>query len=84
MSSGLHSKLSESHHFKGKGDTVNYRVVTAFAAAAVLLVLAGTASAEGTFEGRKKCYNCHKSEGKSWKKSLRITSYNVCYTKLLR
>jgi len=49
---------------------VNYRVVTAFAAAAVLLVLAGTASAEGTFEGRKKCYNCHKSEGLSWKKSL--------------
>jgi hypothetical protein len=49
---------------------VNYRVVSAFAAAAVFLVLAGTASAEGTFEGRKKCYNCHKSQGESWDKTL--------------
>jgi hypothetical protein len=44
-------------------------MVHIFAAAAVLLVMAGTASAEGTFEGRKKCYNCHKSEGESWDKT---------------
>ncbi len=45
------------------------RILFAFAAAAVFLAVAGTASAEGTFEGRKKCYNCHKGEGESWDKT---------------
>jgi hypothetical protein len=44
--------------------------VFAFVAAAVFLAVAGTASAQGTFEGRKKCYNCHKSQVESWEKTL--------------
>ncbi len=46
------------------------RIVFAFVAATVFLAVAGTASAQGTFEGRKKCYNCHKSQGESWDKTL--------------
>lgn len=49
---------------------MNQRMVFAFVAAAVFLAVAGTASAQGTFEGRKKCYNCHKSQGESWDKTL--------------
>ena len=50
---------------------MNIRVVSALAATAVFLVLAGTATADDfMFEGRKKCYNCHKSEGESWDKTL--------------
>lgn len=48
---------------------MNYRVVSALAAVAVFFVLAGVASAEGMYEGRKKCYNCHKGQGESWDKT---------------
>lgn len=46
------------------------RTLYSIAAIVVFLVMAGTVSAEGTFEGRKKCYNCHKSQGVSWEKTL--------------
>ncbi len=42
----------------------------ALAATALFAVLVGTAAAESSFEGRKKCYNCHKGEGESWDKTL--------------
>ena len=49
---------------------MNHPMTIALAATALFAVLVGTASAEGTFEGRKKCYNCHKGEGESWDKTL--------------
>ena len=49
---------------------MNYRILSGLAAAAVFLIVAGTASADGTFEGRKKCFNCHKGEGEAWEKTL--------------
>lgn len=48
---------------------MNHPMMHAFAAAALFSILAGTAAAEGIFEGRKKCYNCHKSNGESWDKT---------------
>jgi len=50
---------------------VNYLTKHAVLAVAALFVfLAGTAMAEDFgFEGRKKCYNCHKSQGESWDKT---------------
>ncbi|MEK7269085.1 MAG: cytochrome c-550 CycA [Nitrospirota bacterium] len=38
----------------------------ALAAAAVFVILAGSAAAEPAFEGRKKCSSCHKSQADSW------------------
>ncbi len=49
---------------------MNYRILCGLAATAVFLVMAGTASADGMFEGRKKCFNCHKGEGEAWEKTL--------------
>ncbi|MBS0155428.1 MAG: cytochrome c family protein [Nitrospira sp.] len=49
---------------------MNYRILCGLAATAVFLIMAGTASADGTFEGRKKCFNCHKGEGEAWEKTL--------------
>ncbi len=49
---------------------MNHPMTIALAATALFAVLVGTAAAEGTFEGRKKCYNCHKGEGESWDKTL--------------
>ena len=49
---------------------MNHPILHAMAIATVCLVWAGTASAEPTFEGRKKCYNCHKSQGESWDNTL--------------
>ena len=49
---------------------MNYRILSGLAAAAVFLIMAGAASADGTFEGRKKCFNCHKGEGEAWEKTL--------------
>jgi len=45
-----------------KGGSVNHRIAFVLAAAVVFLTVAGTASAETPFEGRKKCSSCHKSE----------------------
>jgi hypothetical protein len=44
---------------------MNHPILHTVVATAVLLVLTGTASAEPMFEGRKKCYNCYKSQGES-------------------
>ncbi|HKX52828.1 MAG TPA: multiheme c-type cytochrome, partial [Nitrosospira sp.] len=44
---------------------MNHRMTLALAAAALLAVMAGTAAAE-SFEGRKKCSSCHKSQAESW------------------
>ena len=49
---------------------MNHPMMHVLAGAALLAIFAGTAAAEGTFEGRKKCYNCHKGEGESWDKTL--------------
>lgn len=49
---------------------MNHPILHTIAAVAVFLMVADTALAEGTFEGRKKCYNCHKSQGESWDKTL--------------
>jgi len=45
---------------------VNHPMTHALAAAAVFVILAGSAAAEPMYEGRKKCANCHKSQGESW------------------
>ncbi len=49
---------------------MNHLILRTISVTIVCLALAGTASAEPTFEGRKKCYNCHKSQGESWEKTL--------------
>lgn len=41
-------------------------MIHALAAVVVFAILAGSAAAEPRFEGRKKCQNCHKSQGESW------------------
>ena len=45
---------------------MNHPMTHVLAAAAVIVILAGSAAAEPMFEGRKKCANCHKSQGESW------------------
>lgn len=49
---------------------MNRPIMHAMAGIGVFLVLVGTAWTAGTFEGRKKCYNFHKSQGESWDKTL--------------
>lgn len=44
---------------------MSHRMTLALAAATMLAVLAGSATAQ-KFEGRKKCSSCHKSQAKSW------------------
>ena len=48
---------------------MKYPMVFALAAVVVFATMAGSASAETPFEGRKKCSNCHKSEADSWLKT---------------
>ena len=48
---------------------MNHPTTYILAAAVVFAILAGSAAAEPMFEGRKKCYNCHKSQGESWDKT---------------
>ena len=48
---------------------MKYPMVFALAAVVVFAAMAGSASAETAFEGRKKCSNCHKSEADSWIKT---------------
>lgn len=49
---------------------MNHPTTYILAAAALLIaILVGSAAAEPFFEGRKKCYNCHKSQGESWDKT---------------
>lgn len=49
---------------------MNCPILHAMATGALFLMLVGTASAEPTFESRKKCYTCHKSQGESWNNTL--------------
>jgi hypothetical protein len=58
------------------------RTLYCIAATAALLVVVGAAWAEGTFEGRKKCYNCHKSQGESWDKTLHAKAMESLKAKL--
>jgi hypothetical protein len=44
---------------------MSHRITLALAAAAMLAVMCGTASAQ-SYEGRKKCSSCHKSQAESW------------------
>ena len=53
---------------KKKGGRMNHRMTLALAAAALFAVMAGSASAQ-SFEGRKKCSSCHKSQAESWTRS---------------
>jgi hypothetical protein len=49
---------------------VNYPKIPILAGATLFVILTGTAAADDfMFEGRKKCYNCHKSQGESWDKT---------------
>ena len=48
---------------------MKYPMVFALAAVVVFATMAGSASAETPFEGRKKCSSCHKSESDSWVKT---------------
>ncbi|HEV8525484.1 MAG TPA: multiheme c-type cytochrome, partial [Terriglobales bacterium] len=48
---------------------MTHPMIHALAAAAVFVILAGSAAAETAFEGRKKCSSCHKSEADSWIKT---------------
>ncbi len=45
------------------------RLVQVFAAVALLAGFVATAAAEPTYEGRKKCGSCHRSELESWEKT---------------
>src|SRR5688500_4134188 len=44
---------------------MSHRITLALAAAAMLAVMCGPAAAQ-SFEGRKKCSSCHKSQAESW------------------
>lgn len=44
---------------------MSHRMTIALAAATLLAVFAGSAAAQ-SFEGRKKCSSCHKSQAESW------------------
>ncbi len=55
---------------------MNHPMMHVLAAAAVFVILAGSATAEPMFEGKKKCYNCHKSQGKSWDKTAHAKAVN--------
>ncbi len=44
---------------------MSHRMTFALAAAALFAVISGSAAAQ-SFEGRKKCSSCHKSQAESW------------------
>ncbi len=48
---------------------IRHTLLATAAVFAVLTVSPAMADDEFMFEGRKKCYNCHKAQGKSWAKT---------------